>query len=55
MDLAFLKHSCNVEREIENIRQNVASKLSCELRVEGKMKWILNVSRERKRDDSRKI
>ena len=47
---ANLKQSCNTERIIEHIGQNVAWELSWELWVEGNVKWIWKVSSERWRE-----
>ena len=52
--LAIMKYSCNVDRVIEHIRQNVAWELSCEWWVEGNEKWIWNVSSERWREAARR-
>jgi hypothetical protein len=41
-----LKHSWNLERLIEHIRQNVGWVLSCEVWLERIVKWIWNVSNE---------
>ena len=39
----ILKYNWNVERRVEDIRASVELELSCELWVEGKVKWIWNV------------
>jgi hypothetical protein len=47
---AILRHSWNVERLIEHIRQNVAWELSCEEWLERIVKWIWTASRGRWRE-----
>jgi len=50
IESAILKHNRNVERRVEDIRASVELELSCELWVEGNVKWIWYVESEKWRD-----